>query len=34
MKRAALYVRLGHTKIVPQFMYEGLANLITHFSLA
>ena len=25
---------LGHTKIVPQFMYEGLANLITYLSLA
>jgi hypothetical protein len=25
---------LGHPKIVPQFMYESLANLMTHFSLA
>jgi hypothetical protein len=25
---------LGHPKIVPQFMYESLANLMTHFGLA
>jgi hypothetical protein len=25
---------LGHPKIVPQFMYESLADLMTHFSLA
>src|SRR5713101_3471514 len=25
---------LGHPKIVPQFMYERLANLMTHFGLA
>jgi len=25
---------LGHPKIVPQFMYESLANLMAHFGLA
>jgi len=25
---------LCHAEVVPQFMYESLANLMTHFSLA
>ena len=29
-----LQLFLGHPKIVPQFMYESLANLMTHFGLA
>jgi hypothetical protein len=29
-----LQLLLGHPKIVPQFMYESLANLMTHFGLA
>ena len=29
-----LQLLLGHPKIVPQFMYESLANLMTYFSLA
>ena len=29
-----LQLLLGHPKIVPQFMYESLANLMTNFGLA
>ena len=29
-----LQLLLSHPKIVPQFMYESLANLMTHFGLA
>jgi hypothetical protein len=29
-----LQLFLGHPKIVPQFMYESPANLMTHFGLA
>jgi hypothetical protein len=29
-----LQLLLGHPKIVPQFVYESLANLMTHFGLA
>jgi hypothetical protein len=29
-----LQLLLGHPKMVPQFMYESLANLMTHFGLA
>jgi hypothetical protein len=29
-----LQLLLRHPKIVPRFMYESLANLMTHFGLA